>query len=142
MKKYITLATILVILDQLTKWFFQEKTIELSSWLSFTYVKNTGAAFGSLQGYNSILIIITIIILGICFYYFKNYKLPLALIIAGGIGNLIDRIFFGFVRDFISVSVWPVFNIADASNTIGVIFLAYVFYKEEKLYKAKNPKES
>lgn len=99
--------------------------------LSLIYVKNEGAAFSMLSGYRIALIIISslAIILGIYAItrLYRNNKiiiLPVSMVIAGGIGNLIDRIFFGFVTDMISLSFFPpVFNVADISVTLGCIIL-------------------
>ena len=54
------------------------------------------------------------------------------------LGNFIDRIFLGYVRDFISISIWPVFNFADIFSTIGVGLLIIKLYKEDKAYKLKS----
>ena len=99
--------------------------------LSRIYVKNEGAAFSMLSGYRIALIIISslAIILGIYAItrLYRNNKiifLAVSMVIAGGIGNLIDRIFFGFVTDMISLSFFPpVFNVADISVTLGCIIL-------------------
>ena len=99
--------------------------------LSLIYVKNEGAAFSMLSGYRIALIIISslAIILGIYAItrLYRNNKiiiLSVSMVIAGGIGNLIDRIFFGFVTDMISLSFFPpVFNVADISVTLGCIIL-------------------
>lgn len=99
--------------------------------LSLIYVKNEGAAFSMLSGYRIALIIISslAIILGIYAItrLYRNNKiiiLAVSMVIAGGIGNLIDRIFFGFVTDMISLSFFPpVFNVADISVTLGCIIL-------------------
>lgn len=99
--------------------------------LRLIYVKNEGAAFSMLSGYRIALIIISslAIILGIYAItrLYRNNKiifLAVSMVIAGGIGNLIDRIFFGFVTDMISLSFFPpVFNVADISVTLGCIIL-------------------
>ena len=99
--------------------------------LSLIYVKNEGAAFSMLSGYRIALITISslAIILGIyaIIRLYRNNKiifLAVSMVIAGGIGNLIDRIFFGFVTDMISLSFFPpVFNVADISVTLGCIIL-------------------
>ncbi|MDD7512542.1 MAG: signal peptidase II [Clostridiales bacterium] len=99
--------------------------------LNLIYVKNEGAAFSMLSGYRIALIIISslAIILGIYAItrLYRNNKiiiLAVSMVIAGGIGNLIDRIFFGFVTDMISLSFFPpVFNVADISVTLGCIIL-------------------
>lgn len=114
----IWLVIILIVLDQLTKYFL------------FTTI-NYGAAFGILQGYNWLFILISLIVIIICVKYYKRYRLPLTFILAGTISNLIDRVFLGYVRDFIDVGFWPVFNFADSFNVIGVILLIYLFLKKK-----------
>lgn len=109
-REYFLLVIGLVIVDQFTKYLF---------W----FVKNTGAAFGILQGYNFVFILVSFAALaGFVWYWLKDDKnrLAVSLIISGIIGNLIDRIFFGYVRDFIDLRVWPVFNVADSLMVVGV----------------------
>lgn len=99
--------------------------------LNLIYVKNEGAAFSMLSGYRIALVIISSIAILLGIYaitrLYRNNKiiiLAVSMIIAGGIGNLIDRIFFGFVTDMISFSFFPpVFNVADISVTLGCIIL-------------------
>jgi len=114
---------VLIILDQITKHYF-------------AFVFNTGAAFGILKGFNIPLLILSLIVLIFCiFYYFKERKLrlPLILVISGIIGNSIDRIMFGYVRDFIDIGIFnfPVFNLADSYNVIGVALLIIMLWKEK-----------
>ena len=61
----------------------------------------------------------------------KNLQIPLAFLFGGTIGNLIDRLFLGHVRDFIDLQVWPIFNIADSFNVIGVLIIFYLVLKEK-----------
>lgn len=97
-----------------------------------TYVENRGVAFGMFQGMQWIFIAVTVIMLFlIVFYMFKKRPqgklvyIASALIIGGGIGNLIDRIYYGFVIDYLSFSFFPpVCNFADYCITIGVFLLA------------------
>ena len=117
------LIILLILLDQVSKYFFST-TI------------NYGAAFSILQGYTTLLIIISLIVLFACIYYYikyknKNIRLALSFLISGIIGNLIDRIFLGYVRDFIDLKIWPVFNLADSFNVIGVGLLFYFTYKKD-----------
>ncbi|MBI2663691.1 signal peptidase II [Candidatus Woesearchaeota archaeon] len=126
---------IIVIIDQLTK--FYSKLFDFSfGFFRLNYVENTGAAFGILKGYNLLLILISIVVLVIISYYLfvikNNYAVyGLGFILSGTIGNLIDRIFFGYVRDFIDFGFWPAFNIADSFITIGGIILLYLLIKDE-----------
>lgn len=121
-------ALIIVVIDQLTKLFFSK----YSFWI-FDYSTNHGAAFGILQGYRFLFIIASVIAIGVIIYLGKTvkkyYALPLGLLLGGIIGNLIDRIFLGYVRDFIGVGFWPTFNIADAANTIAALLIIYYLIK-------------
>ena len=124
------LIFILVLVDQITKVFFKNK-----SFLIFNYTTNTGAAFSLFHNQNLFLIITSILILVFIIYLYKKYKklqIYFSLMIAGTIGNLIDRVFFGYVRDFIDLAIWPIFNIADSLSVIGVLLIAYSFIKKER----------
>lgn len=113
------LMLLLIILDQVSKYFL-------------TTTINYGAAFSLFQGYTAFLIIISLIVLIACIYYYKEKKLRIGLnfLISGIVGNLIDRIYFGYVRDFINLRIFPVFNLADMFNIIGVIIIAYILLKK------------
>ncbi len=105
-----------------------------------TYVGNTGAAFSIFTGKNSILIFAAIagVILILTYYFYLYRRLPyldtalnkiaLAVILGGTIGNLIDRIRLGFVRDFIDVGPWPIFNVSDSCTVVGVILFAFSLF--------------
>tara|TARA_Y100000310_G_C20598040_1_gene771530 strand:- start:101 stop:529 length:429 start_codon:yes stop_codon:yes gene_type:complete len=140
--KKLLYALILIVFDQFTKFLFQNQYYG-SGFFKIYYTENTGAAFSILQNQNLLLAIIAIVVVALIFYYYKQVKLklPLILILAGAVGNLIDRVFFGFVRDFISISIWPIFNLADVFSTVGVLWLIYYFYTEEKTYKSKTPRK-
>lgn len=137
------LSVLIVILDQLSK-FVVHTTMNLYDsfqvipyLLNFTYIRNEGIAFGIyFEGAKTIFIILPILITVYLFYLLKNEEfqdkfsqLALYLIIAGAVGNIIDRVFRGYVVDFIDFHLngmhWYVFNIADSSVTIGLIFLLY-----------------
>jgi len=116
--KKVLLIVLLIFLDQLTKFLIPGIT-------------NTGAAFGILQEKNLLLIILSFIVLFGAVYYYRNYhdlRISILLIIAGTAGNLIDRLLFGFVRDFIDLRFWPVFNLADSYNVIGALLLVYIAF--------------
>lgn len=137
------LSILIVIIDQITK-FIVHKFMDLYDsinvipyFLNFTYIRNEGIAFGIyFEGGKIFFIILPILITIYLFYLLKNEEfqdnqsqIALYLIIAGAIGNIIDRIFRGYVVDFIDFHLngmhWYVFNIADSSVTIGLIFLLY-----------------
>lgn len=139
----VAIGIFLAIIDQLIKFWVNANLKEVGSisiidnLLSFTYVENRGVAFGSFAGNRWIFVVLTIIlILGIIIYMFKNrpqskiFYISVALILGGGIGNLIDRIMLGYVIDYISFSFFPpVCNFADYCITVGtVILMIYVLF--------------
>ena len=157
-KSYIILSVIIavgIVLDLLTKIIFAEvlgdvtKIVIIPNLLVFTYVKNTGAAFGMLGNSTWLLIIISIVfIVGFIIYDVFNhsnnlwYIFGMGMIVSGAIGNFIDRIFLGYVRDFISISFFSfVFNIADMLITFGIMCLA-IFFLLEIVKESKNKKDS
>lgn len=128
----------------------------IHGFISFIYVHNSGAAWGIFSGRPIFLIIISIIVIAlfIAFYVLRLRKfkdkislwlsVSLGFIAGGCFGNLIDRIAFGYVRDFINFDFmnFPVFNVADICLTVGIIllFIYFIFFysKEEKLLKTES----
>ena len=116
--------------------------------LYFTYVENRGAAFGILQNHRWIFITVTILAMIAIIVYIawkepknKMLLLSLALILGGGIGNLIDRISLSYVIDFIDVRLihFPVFNIADICVVCGCILLCiYIVFFDGKKEKTEK----
>jgi len=108
----------------------------------FTYVKNTGAAWSILENNTFLIVAITLIILiGLVYYIMKHnldkYEvLGYGLILGGAIGNLLDRILYGYVVDFIDIIIfgydYPVFNIADIAIVVGVIILFIGMFRGDK----------
>ena len=111
-----------------------------------TYVNNTGAAFSMLRGkilfftVFSSAVIIALVYALIKLPLEKRIRLLLALIIGGATGNLIDRVRFGYVVDFLDFRVWPVFNIADCAIVVGVAILAFIitFSKDPERLLSNN----
>lgn len=134
-KKILLLPFLLVLLDQITKLIFQNKTYMING-IGIENAANTGAAFGIFQGQNIILALISIVIIIAISYFYRKSKglaqLGLLLVLSGAIGNLIDRILFGYVRDFIAVYWWPNFNLADSFNVIGIIIIIWAELKNDK----------
>ncbi|WP_296141400.1 signal peptidase II [uncultured Anaerococcus sp.] len=142
---YIIFIVIGLILDRITKIYAINNLIEKpynGTLLNFTYLENRGAAFGILQDSRLFFIILTLAIVAVLVYYFiKNYKknpiilnIALAMIISGAIGNFYDRLFQGYVVDFIEFAFikFPVFNIADIFVTIGsLLMIIYLLFLEE-----------
>ena len=107
----------------------------IKNFFKFTYVENKGGAWGAFSGKLWLFIIITVIALGIMFYLLKDfnlqnnkmYSIGLCLIIAGAIGNFIDRLALKYVTDFLDFYIFgydfPVFNVADICIVIGVFML-------------------
>lgn len=127
-----------VFFDQLIKMRVTDKIMPYTSieiiknFLYITYVENTGISFGLFKGLRLVFIILTFIVcLVISYYILKFYKkhiavtVCLALIVGGAIGNLIDRIRFGYVIDYIHFTIFPpVFNLADSAIVCGAIVLS------------------
>lgn len=143
---------VLIALDQVTKYIAVNNLKPLGSIsvidkiFRFTFVENRGAAFGIFQGKTVMLSVVTIaIVIGIAYFYIKLpktkvyscLKFSLILIIAGAIGNLIDRVFRGYVVDFFHATFinFPVFNVADVYVVVGAISMAIIttfFIKDEE----------
>lgn len=157
MKKYfkiIILTILLIIFDQVSKLFITnyfevgDSLTIINNFLKFLYIKNTGAAFGLFMNNIFILIIITNILLVYLIIELKKninnkiFVISLSLIISGALGNLIDRIFRGYVVDFISFTLFnkemAIFNIADIFITIGVTILLVHIFKEGKYERIRN----
>ena len=131
---YVLLITLSVIaLDQITKYmivtsFNTHDSIEIFPFLNIVNVRNTGAAFGMFRSLGSgffIIISLAAIIFVVNLIMRNAYNfIGLSLILGGAVGNLIDRLFYGKVVDFIDFSIgnfhWPAFNVADSSLTIGI----------------------
>jgi signal peptidase II len=136
------IGILIIISDQITKFLITKymalhQSIPLiKNILHLTYIQNTGAGFGILKGSNTILIFTSLIIIGVILFNFKKIikekpvHIPIALILGGAIGNLIDRILIGHVIDFIDFRIWPAFNVADSAITIGAVWLIIYFWKK------------
>ena len=149
MRRKITIPltiALLIILDQLVKWAvvsnikLGEVKGFIPSIMSLTYLQNTGAAFSILENQQWLFTIITLLVIGGAIWYLiKNIKgsfwliSGLTLIIAGGLGNFIDRLRQGFVVDMFQVDFinFAVFNVADTYLTFGVLIMLLVIIKEE-----------
>ncbi len=141
------LIFLIAISDQLIKSYIENNFIYgesisiIKNIFHITYVKNTGAAFGILKGKIAFFIIMTAVIVIFLliyrYYYVKQsilFDISFALIIGGAIGNLIDRVRFSYVVDYLDFRVWPVFNLADSAVVIGAIILViHVIFLEDKI---------
>ena len=152
----ITVAIIaaVILLDQVSKalivsLLYRDQVDLIEGVLRFTYVENRGMAFGLLADHRWVFLVLSVIGIGLIgFYLFKFVKRPLsrvglALIVGGGIGNMIDRIAYGYVIDFIDFCafdfwVW-VFNVADAAVCVGAaIFVLDLILETVADVKAKR----
>jgi signal peptidase II len=124
-------------LDQISKYIItrnlqlNQSIPVISGIFNLTLVHNRGAAFGLLKNQLPVFIVTAIVAVVLMLFTLKNkkhkaiYAFALSLILAGALGNLIDRLFFGYVIDFLDFRIWPVFNIADSAITFGAIILGY-----------------
>jgi len=148
---YIILVAILIALDQVSKYvidnnFFEGDTLGvITDFFHITYVKNRGIAFGMFQGKLDIISVATVIaIIAIIYYLYKDRnKMPILekigfnFILAGAIGNMIDRVARGFVIDMIDFrGIWAfVFNLADVWINIGVLLILLEYFFDNKKKK-------
>ena len=141
---FFAIAIGVVVLDQVTKAIVRASLDLHESWpdrdmfVNITNVTNSGAAFGILQGQTLFLVATSLVGLAaiLLYYIFPPLehgllRAALGLQLGGAAGNLIDRVRFGEVTDFINFSFWPAFNVADASISIGVVTILWFFLTME-----------
>ena len=156
---FLITASLVIITDQLSKLWIKsnlavgESVFEIG-FFRLTYVQNTGSSFGLFQNQNLVLSIVAItgacIILFLVFFMRQRIqildttlgRLSLGLIFGGTLGNLINRLSFGYVIDFINFNYWPAFNIADSSVVVGSIILAYSLIRLTIQSERKDGKSS
>ena len=149
MKRKVTVLLVIVALIALDQWVKFEivKNIQLGEVkpfipkiVSLTYLRNTGAAFSILENQQWLFAVITLVVIGAAIWYLSKHikgsvwlLSALCLIIAGGIGNFIDRMRQGFVVDMFQLDFinFAIFNVADSYLTIGVLVLIVMMLKEE-----------
>ncbi|MBI5622752.1 MAG: signal peptidase II [Elusimicrobia bacterium] len=115
------------------------ESVALAPFFHLTYVENTGAAFGMGPRRNGLFIAVAAALLAGLLYLRRRWPKDNAwlqygalLVVAGALGNLYDRVAYGFVVDFLDFRVWPVFNLADSCVTVGACVLAWGLHKEDK----------
>ena len=162
MKKFLSnysllifLTGVIILLDQGTKTWVRTNLAYQEMWSPWPWLmpyarlvhwSNTGAAFGMFQNMSMVFTILAVIVsVAILFYYPQIAKedwplrVALSMQLGGAIGNLIDRLTIGSVIDFISVGNFPVFNIADASLSVGVaILILGMWIKEKQEARSRN----
>ena len=166
MKKYLPdyaflflVAGSIILLDQVTKYIIRANLamgdvyrpdLWITQFARIVHWQNTGAAFGMFQSLGTVFMILSMVVSGAIIYYFpqvpcedKLIRLSMAMLLGGAVGNLIDRLDHGYVIDFISVGDFPVFNVADASISLGVVVLFIGMWLQEREKKAlKEAEES
>ena len=143
MLKWLWLSVLVLVLDQATKivasnTLDMHQPIAVFSWFNFTLMHNSGAAFSFLSeagGWQRwFFTIVALVVSAVIFYWIKKLSaaeklqaIALAMVLGGALGNVIDRILYGYVIDFIQwyydTWYWPAFNIADSAITVGVTLL-------------------
>ena len=133
-------ASVVVAADQLSKIWVRShlavgQSLPETGWLRLTYVRNTGAAFGLFQGQSFLLTVVglvgTAILLGYALFIYRRFpistlgEVALGLVLGGTVGNLIDRLRFGYITDFVNLGFWPTFNVADSAIVVGAIIFTY-----------------
>jgi len=149
---FFVIAGLVIALDQATKHLVRAnllvgESVPEEGPLRITYVTNTGAAFGILQGQTLFLMVTTFFGLAAILLYFLYppmehgvLRLALGLQLGGAVGNLADRVRLGKVTDFIDVGPWPAFNVADSSIVVGVTIIIGFFLLAESLHqRAQGP---
>lgn len=133
----LVITVLIVVADQATKEWVRsvfglgDSRELIAGFFSFTYVRNTGAAWGMMGGQNTWLSLLSIVMLAVMVIFRRSFlsdttvhRSALGLMLGGIIGNLLDRVRLGFVTDFLDVYIgshhWPAFNIADAAICTGV----------------------
>lgn len=160
MKKYLRdyaflalIAGLIIAVDQITKAMVRANLGFGDIWAPWDwmipyariiYWYNTGVAFGMFQGSGQIFTVLSFLVSLAIIYYFPRIpahetwmRVALCLQLGGAVGNLIDRIAFGHVIDFISVGTFPVLNVADASITCGVAIMILAVWLEDRREKAR-----
>jgi len=148
----VLVAGVIILADQVSKAYIRANFVEgvdmwapwpwLLPYARILYVSNTGVAFGMFKGMGMVFSVLAIIVSIAIVYYFPRVpledwtlRLAMSLQLAGAMGNLIDRLTIGHVTDFISVGNFAVFNVADASITVGVGVLLLGIWMQEQRQK-------
>lgn len=155
----ILIAVVITVLDQWTKGLVRANIPMGGTWLPESwewlgpYARivhwfNTGAAFGLFKEGSMVFTVLAFIVIGLILYYYPHVeqadwslRLAMSMQLGGATGNLIDRLTIGHVTDFISVGKFPVFNVADASITVGAAVLFVGVWMMERAER-KNKRES
>ena len=156
MKRIILISTLTLVVDILTKQLVVNTLIEhqsitiIKDFFSITYAKNTGVAFSVLEGNVPLIIILTSIIIFFIFNYIKTTKpnkyetICYGLLLGGALGNLIDRIIYGYVIDFLDFNLfgypYPIFNVADIAIVVSIFTIIILSLIESRNKNEVNSK--
>ncbi len=148
MKKIILLSILFLCLDIFSKqmvihFMVENQTIQIiSHFFSLTYVKNTGVAFSMLSGNLTFILMMSVLVVGVLVYFAKNREsgqlenLCYSMILGGALGNFLDRIFYGYVIDFLDFTLFgfkmAIFNVADVLIVCGVFLLIVLELLKER----------
>jgi signal peptidase II len=153
----IGIAAVVFALDKATKFLVLRHIPLGESWslfpalarlAKFTFITNTGAAFGMFPQMGALFLVIAIlVVVGVVIFYHHLPQSPwvrvsVGLILGGAMGNGLDRILRGYVVDFVDIGFWPIFNIADLSIVMGVSVLAYYLWEEDSKQTPEPPQKS
>lgn len=141
------IAVIIFALDQATKFLVVQHIPLYESWslfpglarlFKFTFITNTGAAFGMFPQLGGVFMVVAIMVIAAIVIFYHHLptanvwvRVSLGMQLGGALGNLVDRIMRGYVVDFVDIGFWPIFNLADLSIVLGVTILAYYLWNEE-----------
>ena len=136
----VVVAAVVVVLDQITKALIVnafgspengKSTTIIPKLLDFRHDENTGAAFSLFQGRSTTLLLIGVVVIGVLVYYYRALpqgspllRVAVGAVLGGAVGNIIDRVRLGHVTDWIHVTHYPTFNLADSGITLGMVTLA------------------
>lgn len=151
---WVLVPAVLIVIDQLLKIVFvswigpnadQHRIDLIGDFLAFEYVENRGAAFGIMNSATEALAAVSLLIAGggLVMLWREHRERPvaalaIALVVGGAIGNVIDRMYRGYVVDFMAVGAFPRFNLADAAISIGVLLLLVAMVREDRHLRQKT----
>lgn len=138
-----------ILLDKVSKWIIiryidiNSSIIVIKNFFNITHVKNTGAAFSIFSGKRDFLLIVSILVIGgLIWYLIKNKRVRrierygYELVLGGAIGNFVERLFLGYVTDFLDFRIfgynYPIFNLADCFIVVGIVILIVDTWRERK----------
>jgi signal peptidase II len=153
LKLALIIIVLVLILDQGSKYLVQTRMTEeasipiIQNFFHLTYIKNPGAAFGLLAYRTTFFIAMTLLVIGVIIYYYRQVpkehlalRIALAMQIGGALGNMFDRLLYGKVVDFLEFKVWSyIFNFADSAIVVGACILAWFLVVGSKKEKLESP---